>query len=317
MYRLKTLKSRLNLKIDHLYLVQGDDFYLFDKALSMIKNACNLSMPDFNYAVFDDDNFSVDKFTSSCEVLPMGDEYRVVVVKGINKISESDKKALYSYLDKKFDSVVIIFLDYFNKLDFLKDISEFVDAKRMDKSLVTKIVVNELAKYKKQIGSDAVNALIDSCNGYLTKINNEIVKLINFSGDNNIISKELVDDIVIKDVEYTVFELTDALGRKDGDKALELISLMEKEQGVLSLITNHFRRLFFIAISDLPNSELTSYLGVKEYAILKAKGQLSNFSKVQLRKINTILEEVDYSIKSGRMQATNALYYLVFNILYI
>lgn len=67
----------------------------------------------------------------------------------------------------------------------------------------------------------------------------------------------------------------------------------------------------------MTNAELSNYLGVKEYAIIKAKGLLKEFSKNQLRKINKLLEEVDYSIKSGAMQPINALYYLVYNILYI
>ena len=138
-----------------------------------------------------------------------------------------------------------------------------------------------------------------------------------YSSTEDLITKAVVDAVVIKDAEYTVFELTDALGKKDGDRAMKLLSLMEKEQGVLSLISNHFRRLFFIGISDMTNAELASYLGVKEYAVVKARGQIKEFSKNQLRKINQLLEEIDYSIKSGAMQATNALYYLVFNILYI
>ena len=92
---------------------------------------------------------------------------------------------------------------------------------------------------------------------------------------------------------------------------------MEKDPATLGLITNHFRRLFFIAVSEMENGELASLLGVKEYAIIKARGQIKNFSKLQLKKIYALLEKVDYMIKSGRMLAQNALYFLVFSILYI
>jgi len=83
------------------------------------------------------------------------------------------------------------------------------------------------------------------------------------------------------------------------------------------MISNHFRRLFYISVSDMSNAELASYLGVKEYAILKARKQVNNFSKAQLKKIINLTEEVDFFTKSGKMQAENALYYLVFNILFI
>lgn len=313
---MKTLKERLSKGIKNTYLISGDDFYLFEKAKDMIINACKIELPDFNIYAFDDDNFSAKAFTDSCEVFPMGDVYRVIILKGITKISESDKKEILRYLSKPVQSTVVVIQDFFGKFDFLKKEAEIVDAKRMDKALLTKIIVSDLAKQGKKISAEAVDTLIEACNGYLTKIQNELVKMVNYESD-ELITKSVVDTVVIKDIEYTVFELTDALGKKDGDKALRLLSLMEKEQGVLSLISNHFRRLFFISISDMTNAELSNYLGVKEYAIIKARGQIKEFSKNQLRKINKLLEEVDYSIKSGAMQATNALYYLVFNILYI
>lgn len=67
----------------------------------------------------------------------------------------------------------------------------------------------------------------------------------------------------------------------------------------------------------MSNGELSSLLGVKEYAILKQREQVGNFSKMQLKKIYSLLEEVDYKIKSGQMLSLTALYYLVFSIAYI
>lgn len=314
---MKTLKTRLSDGVKGVYLLTGDDFYLFEKGKEMIKKACNITMPDINVASFDDDNFSVKSFLDNCQVFPIGDNFRIIVLNGITKISESDKKEILKYAQKPVDGTVVIIMDYQNKFDFLQNYVEVVDTKRMDRSILVKIVVGELNKAGKKISSEAADALIEACNSYLTKITNELVKLIYFSDEQELITKAMVDEIVIKDTEYTIFELTDALSKKNGDKALKLLSLMENDQGVLSLITNHFRRLFFISITDMSDKELSNYLGVKEYAITKARTQLKGFSKVQLRKINKLLEEVDYSIKSGKMQAGNALYFLVFNILYV
>ena len=50
---MKTLKARLSEKLCNAYLLEGDDLFLFDKAFSMIKKACNLSMEDFKEAMKD------------------------------------------------------------------------------------------------------------------------------------------------------------------------------------------------------------------------------------------------------------------------
>lgn len=314
---MKTLKSRLAEEIKNVYLLTGDDFYLFEKGKEMIKKALYIQIPDLNINIFDDDNFSVKAFVDCCQLFPVGDNYRLVILNGITKLTEGDKKEILAYVKDPVATTVVVILDYSQKFDFLSGDVEVVSTSRMDKPVLVKIIASELKKYGKKISQEGVDSLIESSNGYLTKINNEISKLIYFSDESELITQNMIDEIVIKDVEYTVFELTEALGKRDGDKALKLLNLMEKEQGVLSLISNHFRRLFFISITDMPDNQLAGYIKVKEYAIKKAREQLKGFSKIQLKNINKLLEEVDYLIKSGQMLATNALYYLVFSILYI
>ena len=314
---MKTLKQRLKSGLDNFYLLQGEDSYLYDRALSMINKACNISFSDFNYQVFDDENFSANALRASLESMPFSDEKRLTVVKNVEKLSENDKKIITSYCENPLSSSVLVVCDYANKFDFLKLYSQFVDCKRFDYLLAKAIIVNDFAKYNKKISEEAITALYDSCNGYLSKISLEIQKISAELGDDEFVTKQVVDNLTSKDSEYMVFELTESLGAKKTSRAIELLNLMLKQQGLLALITNHFRRLFFISISDQDNKTLANLLGVKEYAVTKMRTQVKNFSKVQLKKIYSLLEEVDYMIKSGAMLQDTALNYLVFSILNI
>ena len=313
---MKTLKKRLNEGLASVYLVEGDDFYLFDKALSMIKNACKITLKDFNVTIFDDENFSLEKLFNATEMLPMNDPKRLVVIKG-GQVKEGDKKKLENLLLKIPKTTCVVVLDYNKNFEFLKKSFVYVDANRMDREMVKKLVVAYLAKSGKQISGEALETLIGATNGYLTKIMNELEKLECYDLESPLITKKMVDEIAIKDVEFSVFELTDALSKKKGDKAIKLLKLMEKDPGVFSLISNHFRRLFYVSISDMTNSELAALLNVKEYAIVKARELARGFSKAQLKKINALLEELDYNVKSGKLLASNALHLLVFNIIYV
>lgn len=314
---MKTLKNRLKSGVAPCYLVNGEDYYLYDKSLAMITKAMDLQLEDFNKNVFDDDNYNMQQVLNTCEILPMGSNFRLVVIKNVNKVSEGDKELLEKYLKNPCKSSVLVILDFFNKFSSLKNICEYVDARRMDRALARGIVVNELAKHGKQISAEAAETLLEYCNGYLTNVMNELDKLAYYDMHEPLITKKVVETVVNKNSEFTVFELTEALGRKDADKALKLLAEMEKDPGTLSLITNHFRRLFFIAITDSDNASLASLLGVKEYAVMKQRDQVKNFSKMQLKKIYALLEKLDYQIKSGEMLSGSALYYLVFSILFI
>lgn len=313
---MKTLKKRLNEGIARVYIVEGDDYYLYDKAFSMIKNACRITLDDFNINVFDDESFNLNKFFNATEMLPVIDQKRLVVLKGC-KINEGEKKALAEMLMHIPKNTTVLILDYNNNFEYLKKDFVLVDANRMDEQTVRKLVVAYLAKQDRQISPEALTGLIEACNGYLTRIFSELNKLMYSQPQNPLITKNMVDELVTKDIEFSIFELTEALSKKQGDRALQILKRMEKDQGVFTLIANQFRRLFYASISDLSNAELAKLLGVKEYAITKARQLAKGFSKAQLNKICGMLEEFDYAVKSGAILQQNALYLLVFNIIYV
>ena len=309
---MKTLKSRLQKKIEPSYLVQGEDILLYDKALELIKKAVNLTLEDFNFIVFDDDNFDADAVIDACETLPIGSDKKIVLLKNLTKINENFKKKLKDYIKKPVESTCLVIFDFFNKFDFV--ISEKVSAKRLDDFSLKELIVADLHAHNKTITTDACQQLIEACCNYYSLIKNELDKLI--SCDDDQITTKTIDNLVCKETEFTVFELTDALSKRDSQKAVSLLNLMEKDTKTFSLVLNHFRRLFFVAVSGLSDKELSELLNVKEYAITKARTLSKNLSKLQLKNIYEMLNDVDFYIKNGQMQTENALYYLIFNILY-
>lgn len=307
---MKTLKKRLQKKIEPCYLVQGEDILLYDEALKLIKNACNLSFEEFNFQKFDDDTFSADLVLDALETLPFASEKKVVLLKNITKFSEDFKKKLVAYLKSPLPSTCLVIFDFANKFDFL--ISEKISAKRLDEESLKNIVEEELSKSHKAIKKEALSLLLSYCCDYYSLIKNELKKLSDAPTD--VITEKDIANMVTKETEYSVFELTEALSKKDAKKAVELLSLMDKDTKTFNLILNHFRRLFFVAISK--DEDLSKLLNVKEYAVIKAKELSRNFSKIQLKNIYSLLDDVDFYIKNGQMQIENALYYLIFGILY-
>ncbi len=309
---MKTLAQRLAKKIEHSYLIQGEDILLYDKALELIKKACHIELEEFNFTKFDDDNFKTDVVMDTLETLPFVGEKKIVLLKNLTKIPEDFKKKLNAYLKAPQPSTCLVIFDFFNNFNFI--ISEKVSAKRLDEVSLGKIVEAELEKAGKSIQKEATVLLLSYCCDYYSLIANELEKLKNI--DNDVITKKDIENMVTKETEFSVFELSEALSKKDANKAVELLSLMEKDTKTFSLILNHFRRMFFVAISKESDIELSKLLSVKEYAITKARALGKNFSKIQLKNIYELLSEVDFYIKNGQMQVENALYYLIFGILY-
>lgn len=72
--------------------------------------------------------------------------------------------------------------------------------------------------------------------------------------------------------------------------------------------------MMFAKINKSSSADLAKILGVKEYAMVKAKQYSEKFTAGQLKNIMNLLLEADYNIKSGQMTQENVLVYLVCKI---
>lgn len=311
------LPKNLKLKIAPLYILKGDDSFVVNSAIKHISNACGDEMNDFNKNYFDNENFSTEKFIEAVFMLPISEGKRFILLKNILKLNENDKKLITNSLENIPETTCITIV-YNDTWKFLKT-GEIIDCGKMDFDMLSKFITLELKKSQKEISSDALKTFIELCSYDMTKISTELKK-ISYYSDDPAIEKNDVLSLVNADEEFQIYELTENLGTKNGEKALKILCrFIEKKepiQNLFGLISNHFRRIAHVSISGMKESELASIFGVKEYAIIKAKEQSKYFSKVQLRNILKLLENVDSMIKSGKMSAENAIYYLVFKILY-
>ena len=157
-------------------------------------------------------------------------------------------------------------------------------------------------------------------------------ELASFVGDNlRLLDRELeklavyVDgqrSIGIKDVrrlvpyvhEANIFEMTDALGRRDGPRASRLLHLMldsgHEPLYLLGMIARQFR--IMIQVKDLAErgvhpKDIPTRLGMKPFVAGKGLGQAAKFSMDQLETIYRKLWETDLAIKTGQMAPDLAL----------
>ena len=70
-----------------------------------------------------------------------------------------------------------------------------------------------------------------------------------------------------------------------------------------------------MAISAKTDAELAQMLGIKDFAVKKAKAQASKFSKRALKKAVDALYDTDYLIKSGAVDADSRIWLTIFSIM--
>ena len=253
-----------------------------------------VEMPEFNVS------YAIDgELLSVAEVLPLGGSLRVVF--GSSKqLSELDK-----YLLNPNPSTVVVLVGELGKLKTGQGV-EMIDCNRLDAGLLTKYIGALVKKTGLTIEVSAANLLIEYCSRLLSRIKTELDKLIGFCGEGGVISAENVREMVAPDLEYKVFELSDAIIKGDKERALLMLHDMLNEgagsaQKVFGLLYGHFRRLLYVALAQPNDTALSEKLGVKDYAVAVARRQAEKFSKAKLKGIVDKLHDIDFGIKNGKI----------------
>lgn len=320
--KFENLKESLKENIKTAYMIGGEDSYLCYKALELIESACNISMPDFNKIIFNKEGFSAQDIVASCEVMPIMDEKRLVVVKDYLGVkNEKEKGVIVEYLKNPQPSTCLVFFASSTNNFYLSfvDKVEYIDCSKLTYNLLSRLVGASCSKEGVQIEVNACKKLIEYCNYNLTRIDQELNKLIGYKADDKVIKERDIDEMVTKDEEYVIFELADALADKDGNKAYAIVNNLYYRKNtptmILSFISNHFRRLFYSAVTDESSASIAADLGVKEFAVIKAKAQAKKFTKLKLKNIYDLCLDCEHKIKSGKMQGEAAICYLISNII--
>ncbi len=299
-----------------IYLIKGDAFLCQDAKNKIIQK---LNISKINVSLFTDENFDVNNTLNACNQFSFFSEKRMVIVQDLAKELTNDNKFRFENYSKNpnIDCVLILIDTISSKVfDFMKNV-EVIECKPND-FFVQNYIKNNVEKLGNTISLQNCKKLNDYCLGNLNRITLEIKKLSDYVGKNKEITAQVIDNLVFKDTELKVFDLTNALCVKDGNRALKILNDMitsgEPPIKILGLINANFRRMMFAKINKGSNTDLAKALNVKEFAIAKAKESASFFSASQLKNIINLLLEADYNIKSGVMSQDNVLYYVVCKI---
>ena len=145
-------------------------------------------------------------------------------------------------------------------------------------------------------------------------------KLIALVYDTKVLTCNIVEENVVQDKEFQVFQLAEFIAKGDSKNALDLVDsfMVKAGQGytVLMPLYNTYRRALYVSINkDKTPAELASIFGVKEFAIKMLKNQVNTFSAKQLKLIVDMIADYDRKIKVGEMKESIAIKTIVFNIL--
>ena len=301
-----------------IYLFEGEDAFFRESGVALLKNKF-VQEPSLNFVNLEPD-VPINQIITSLEGYPFMSQKRMTLIREFYPKQETLKSGLKDYLENPLSTSILVIVNE-KACDTIKKYSSVctVDCSKADISLLIKWIKAECSLSGVNIDGETAKMLAEYCLSDMTRIKTETNKLISFAGSGGTIQSQDVNNLVARDLEYKIYELTDYIGKKNFDKALLVINDMttkgELPSRILSYIYNYFRRLLHVAISDMTNSEIADAFGVKEYAVAKMKQQSAMFKKKALKNAVDMLCSADFNIKSGLADGESYSYLTIFKIM--
>jgi DNA polymerase-3 subunit delta len=241
-----------------VYWLEGEEEYFIDKIVHYAEhNILTDAEAGFNLTVFYGRDADWTQVINSCKRYPMFAERQVVILKEAQHMRDIDK--LESYIGQPLSSTVFIVAYKEKKVDgrtqlakLLKTKAELLTTKKMyDNQLPD--WTNELIKSKGYtISQKGVLLLVDHIGNDLSRIDNEVDKMLVNLGSRTNITEDDIEKYVGVSKEYNPFELQSAMAAKDLPKAMRIIQYFEANpkaapiQLVLPTLYNLFSKTYMI-----------------------------------------------------------------------
>lgn len=299
------LNKHLRENVSPLYNIKGNDFFLQKQALSNLKSFLIKDLEEFNYVYSEADKMKKEQANELISTLPIGNEFRLVV---FNSPSQDVVKFInkYDFID---NSTVVVCINAEGL-----NVGEVVDCAKLDKADISKYVLNYLSKFKLSIEEQALDYLIDSTNGEMTKVVNELNKISAYCADLDVVTMDIVTNLISNSQEYAIYMLTNAIDTKNYASYQQILNHLGKSQSqseIFSYMGKYFKRMQYISLNK-NDDELAKILNIKPYAITMSRKHINkNGIKYYINLYEKYID-LDYKIKSGKITPTNALYELIF-----
>jgi len=311
----------------------GEEPYYIDKISDFIEDSVlDDAEKGFNQVVMYGRDISVEEIVASAKRYPMMAEYQVVIVKEAQELSRTIEK-LTSYAENPQPTTILVVNYKYKSLDKRKKLYKAIaktglvyESKKLYENQVSDWIRRVLSGRKYQISPKASQMLVEFLGTDLSKISNELEKLMLILEEGSTISPVTIEENIGISKDFNNFELRRAIGEKDIVKANRIINYFAENPKnnplvmTISLLNTYFTQL--LLYHGTPNKSkdaVSKVLGIRPFFVDEYVKAARNYPMRKAAQAIAYLREAD--LKSKGVGATNShpseiLKELVFKILH-
>jgi len=292
-----------------IYWLEGEEEYFIDKVMDYAESQIlSESETGFNLTVFYGKDADWANVMNACRRYPMFSERQVVLLKEAQQMRDLDK--LEAYIENPLSSTIFVVSYKEKKVDGRTRLAKLLKEKGVVLS-TKKLYDNQLPEWTDEliqskghtISSKALVLLVDHIGNDLSRIENEVDKiLINLNTRKNI-SEDDVEMYVGVSKDFNVFELQAALASKNLPRAIQIIQYFEANpkaapiQLILPSLYSFFSKVFMIhGLNTRDEKSVATSLSINPFFIKDYLKAANIYTYPEVEKLLLLLS--DYNLKS-------------------
>ncbi len=247
---------------------------------------------------------------------------KLIIVNNSSFLSDKDNiEILEKYLLNPNINNFLIFIlneekinDKNNIIKIIREKCQLLEFNKIKGRELDKYIKNEFEKEDYAIDNESVRIIIELLSEDLSLIKNEIIKLKLYKIEEKEINVNDVKNVVSRLPEDNIFELVNAVVNRDKKTSFniykDLINRKEDEIKILGALASQIRLIYQVKAlleSGYKKDEIASSLSIHPYRVQLAIVSSAKFTGENLLNLLYTLSEIDFNIKSGKIDKTQAL----------
>lgn len=315
-----------------IYFLMGEESYYIDKISDFIEETVlDETEKGFNQQVIYGRDATIEDIVSAAKRYPMMAEKQVIIVKEAQDLSRTIEN-LVSYAENPQPTTVLVLNYKYKKLDKRKKLHKVIaksglifESKKLYDNQVSDWIRRVLSGKKYQIEPKAALMLVEFLGTDLSKISNELEKLMLILPKETIINDKHIEENIGISKDFNNFELRKAVGEKNLVKANRIINYFGENPKnnplvmTISLLNSFFTQLLlFHGLQDKSKNSVAKSLGVNPYFIDEYFLAARNYPMRKVAQVISFLRDADIKSKGVGANQTDkdVLKELLFKILH-
>ena len=295
-----------------------EEFYIDNITNLFIQNVLTEEEKQFNLNILYGKDTSIDQIISICKKYPLMSDFQIVLVKEAQDLSRTFD-SIIEYVKNPLKTTILIINYKHKSIDKRKvvykeinKVGKIFESKKLYDNQVQNWINEKINIAGFSIDQKSTVLINEHLGNSLSKISNEIDKLLEIKKHDKIIKSDDVEKYIGISKEFNNFELRRALGEKNFDKAFQITQYFSENPNSnplvvsISIIFDFFNKLLiYHSNSNSNDKKMAALLGINPFFLSEYHIASRNYSLKSVVGVISVIRDYDMYSKGVKVKKAN------------